>query len=514
MPDLPQFTASPQDSRIEPSNLGVEAETQAGRRIGEYSDQVGHILGQDISQTGQAFQQHVTFQQQSHGLATAAEYDNTAHQSADQIFKDPSVDKNDPTIATKLTQQNSAFWQSWVSSFSTPEGEKWATAYAREKMSTFQNYVIGAQSAAQGQAVVENGERAATANAQQASLHPEGTDALVADASSHITAGLSAGVISEDTALKIQPHVDELGRQIAMSGAQGAIFNSSDPVKALQQFYLDNPNSAKLLGDRQPELEHAAQEQSRSLLHDQTAQTEQQRQQQHDQWQSAAAQLVGQGQQSDGSWQPPPGYFSTVQKLSQAPGADLAYVDTLMNRGQEALKARIDDTYTQSDPKVYSNFTQRLGIAPGLPGALTKPEIVAAGARHLLSDHDVRQFTEGVDHVASDPGRAQAWGMVNKVTESFKSSFTKSSPLSGVVDFSGDQAYGRFQQAAYDLFNAELTAKGSPQAAEEDMSNPSSPNYLGRLVAKLTPTAADHAADIAKWAGHPGGGAPNPLTMP
>lgn len=512
MPDLPQFEANRADRGLQTNNIGMEAFAQEGRRVGAFYHQIGADVGGTVKELGDQWQDHVTFQQISNGMAEDAQNYNQAMQAWGQMLKDPSIDKNDPSLAQKAVEQFKSYQDEMAQHFTTPKAREWYMEHSAQQLDKFQETIIGQQSQFAGLAALQNDDKMVGAYAQAAYTDPTQVSSIFGKVDLAHEALTSSGAVNAETAMRFSEITKEDKVKIADGGARGAIYNSADPVAALNQ-YMQDPKIQEVVGDKMGEYTRMAEEVQRSRAYDQRAAQEQQTQQEKTQWQMTAAAEVAKGFQPDGSWTPPADYFTTIQKLAQTPGADLAYVDTLMNRGQEALKAHIDNTYTASDPGVYANFTRRLGIAPGTPGALTKPEIVEAGAKHLLSDHDVRTFTEGVDHVANDPGRAQAWGMVNKVTESFKSTFTKSSPLSNVVDFSGDQAYGRFQAATYDLWQAELQGGKSAAQAEQDMTDPKSVNYVGRLVAKIgVPTAAQHQQDIQRWGG--GGGGPNPLAMP
>jgi hypothetical protein len=532
MPALPQYEARAADRGLQPNNIGMEARAQEGRRIGAFGQQeAGDIdqLGRVAEGVASQWEEHTTFQQMSAGMANAATNYNASLQSFAQMLKDPSVDKGDPTLARTAVEQFKASQEQIGKGFTTEAGQRWWAEHSAEQLDRFQQTVIGQTSQYAGIQAHQNLMTAAGARAQTVMQDPTQVKGALDD-TEHGYLGMAAtATIDAATGARIPELVQEDSARVALAGAQGAIYNAAnkaalsgvtdpDAIRtqvhaALDTYISSDGRLSGLLGEHMEGLSSKADEVARSASYDARAAAEAKTKADRQDFEKAATQLYTAGMRSDGTWAPPQNYSQTLTALANMPGADFARIHDMQEAGQQAVRSSITGEYVQTDPGVKSQFMKAIGVPPDQPGALTEAKIIHAEGLGLLSHTDAAMFREAIGK--PDPGRAQAWGQAERVVESFKSTFTKS-VLGSVVDYSGDQAYGRFQQAAYDLFQAEIRTK-SPAEAEQDMSNPSSPNYIGKLVARLVPTAQDRQRDLATWAGGSAGGnpgGPNPLAMP
>lgn len=358
MAGIPEFSeeqivaASKPD--LQPSALegGIAANVQAGRRIGQFYGQEGADLGGALKDTLVAAQQHITFTQMSHGIATGAMLSNSQHQATDQVFKDPSVDKNDPTIAPRLIQQNQEAWADWAKGFSTEDGQKWAAEYAAKQQADYMDYVALQQSHWSSIATVQNHEVAVDQSAQQAALAPQQTDRLIEQGVGVITAGQSSGVVNSEDALKLEPDKIAGMTKVATAGAKGAIYNPdvTDPVASYNQWKIDNPKAAALLGEDDPELERAAEEQGRSLTEQKLAADRLNRQQEEDDAKTVIAQdLVLAHRYTDAGQVIPPEIVKKINadQVKYAKRGDTGVLGTAVS---ENITGSIDRTYQQDDP--------------------------------------------------------------------------------------------------------------------------------------------------------------------
>lgn len=511
MPDLPQINgpSGQPPSELRPNPVGVEATAQAGYRIGRFFDQAGADIGRGVTAAGTDFQRHVASQDITRAAPVFAETVAQLDDAWNTATQQPGFDPTDPTVRQKFMQEHVApALMRLQDGMSTPESRQWLVGQTFQAIEHFNTKTIADMSTLAGSKAVQNLDQ--TSMTLQGRVYGDFTtlDNSIGtlDATTEAMRDLH-GVSSEHMA-----EIDNYGRTqrgaLVYQAYRGAISRAPTPEAVDQitgQLGGDQLHTQYLDGKQTDELETYAKEQKRAIQYDaREAQADQTRQNKMEFDQRATA-LVASGYQPDGSWQAPRDYYRSLQALSQMPGADLGQVDAMMNRGEAGLRASIEHTYQQSDPRVYNGDLKRLALPPTDPRALSKTQIEQQVAHGWINDHDARVFRDSVDSAHSDPGEAQAHEQLNKVTDSFKSTFTKSNPLASVVDFAGDQAYGRFQQAVYERY-LDLRTNGhlTPAAAEAALTNPSDPNYVGGMVARLRPTMADSTRDLNLWAGQQG----------
>ena len=271
MPDLPQFDATAADRGLQTNNIGEQATAQEGYRVGRFYHDTGQEIGSDVARLGEQYQAHVTFQQQSAGLATAAANHNQFVQAFDQVLKDPSIDKQDPAIMTRTMAAYDAAQQKWLEGFTTDAGKKWAVEHASSERESFQHYAIGALSHATGLAALDNMDAAREQSSAAAYTDPASAIETAKRYESSASGGLAAANMDFDTAAQIQPHIREGAQQIGYSGMLGAIEKSDDPVAAYHTF-MNQDGAAELVGSKAAELSDYAVRQKEAIATDQLRQ--------------------------------------------------------------------------------------------------------------------------------------------------------------------------------------------------------------------------------------------------
>lgn len=155
-----------------PSDRGVEAATQAGRRIGAFYHQEGQDIGGGIQSLGQDVDRITTHEQISHGgVAFAGTFYDLAQKSRDLLT---SSDPNDPTVVPKFMAETvEPALAKLQDGFLTDGGSKWAQGQAEQVRNHFYTTMSADQVTMRGNAAVANKEAEANTYAVNASKDPQ-----------------------------------------------------------------------------------------------------------------------------------------------------------------------------------------------------------------------------------------------------------------------------------------------------------------------------------------------------
>lgn len=530
MADLPQFNAPTEQAHGANSEAlqgGIEANVQAGRRIGTFYDQSGRDIGAQITSLGEQVQAHITFTQQSHGIATAATLSNAQHQAADQVFKDNSIDKRDPTIAPKLIQQNNEAWDEWAKGYSTEKGQQWAIDYALKEKTDYQDYVVAQQSKWSSIQSVQDHQTTVDQSAQQAALTPNNTDALMEKANGVLDAGISSGVVRSDDAEKLEPARHEGEFTVAMSGAKGSIYGPdvTDPVASVQQFFLSNPKAAAILGDQRAELEHAAEEQAKSLLTQKEAANRLQRQQMEDEGKTVIAKdLVEMHSYTDAGKVIPPDRAAQFAKdqVKYAPFTDTAVLGTTTD---DNIKGNIDRTYQRDTDTALADDAHNNAWQPDwnpvpLQTAYNNGTISAKTLKDALDQHD---YTQNNPAAAEDQRTTLDWytqtaapmlvaGMNAGALTIDPKSNTYTLPTAGQKDQTGAATLAYGKPLILNLYRALVTKYGGDTAkAREvlmDRNSPEGAYPIFKWLVAVKAAGGPYSANSPAVPGEIGGNVP------
>lgn len=496
MPNIPVYESKAALEGLRPSNLGVEAFEQEGRRVGQFYHQIGEAVGGGIKDIGEAVEQHQT---QSFVLAAGRHLAEMQanHQAAWNAFV-KSADLSDHTKVQAFRDGMEKDYSDFVAAAPNDKARVWATQQVNsQREGMYRSTAADASAMAGANAAVSHATMLAVMGSNVyndvTTLGPS-----IAQMKAVNEAAVANSNVSVERAAQIREQETTDAGTLTFNAIRGAIFRNPAEGEKL----VDGLAEANLYLNptQRAELHSYAQEQTRAKEHDQAWQDAQVREQQSRDWDKQWTVGMAKGYQPDGSWVAPKGYFQWVTEMAGQPGADAAKVEVAMNRGRQALEDQVNGTLVQDDPSVAGAMFARLAKPPGDPNVLTEAEIETAAYHRQISNKTASQLREGLTRRV-DPAYSENWSQLSRITESFKTSFTKTNPLAGKIDFSGDQAFGKFQQAVFNAWNAELAAGKKPAEAEADLSNPSSPNYVGRLVDRLRPTDADRDAAIQRWSG-------------
>lgn len=390
MPELAQF--NDRDDKLQPTEAGEEADVQAGRRIGTFYDQAGHDIGQNIKQTGEDFQNHITMSQMSHGSLTMAAGLNDLDTQWNEIAKDPAS-LDDPTVRQKFMQEKVApFLQQWSQGFSTKEGQMFAAQHSAALIQHFNEKTISDMSTMAG--------IAAKVNVQKASLYNQNTaygDSSTIDTANglldqNVEAQIKSSNITGEQAEKLRAWATGEKGKTLIAGYKGDADRAAantDPASGAAQIAalktrLDNDQRFGLYGDGGEDesngakgsvleyINHAEEVQGRVVK----ANTE-----------TLKAAAVASGSQDYANLTvqlgnlrrngqgPTPDLIGSIDAYAKKYGAVpelAAHVETLETQANESQKDVIEHTFQLTNPATASDLYSRGNLAPGTPGRATQ----------------------------------------------------------------------------------------------------------------------------------------------
>ena len=252
MPNITDFDAS--NLQLRPTELGVEAYTQAGRRIGAFYNQVGETkgrtierlgaeAGQDIRLIGDTAVNYLDHQQINAGADKLSQF--FVNQTQDMEKTLANADVHDPSVAQKWRDQvfEPAAQQFLDSGFFTTEKSK---QWANEKINTLRQHFFVQSEAEMSRiakvAVDETLGNMATNYSNAAVANPASVDTSIALLSSKLDDVLknNPNIKGSDAAEIKANYLEKAKRQIIQSGALSAIMKSGDP-EAAAAAWASNP---------------------------------------------------------------------------------------------------------------------------------------------------------------------------------------------------------------------------------------------------------------------------------
>lgn len=514
MPNITQYTN--QDDQLHPSEIGAEAYAQAGRRIGSFYHQMGQDVGQATKNAGDVYQDHVTQQELTRQNASLATLQLGLSNSWNQTTADAVQNGNgdNPSVAANFRAQSvEPALQSWAQGFSTKQGQAYAQQRVAEMRQHFYEKTAVDQATMTGHAAVQDSEDMINGYAGTSRIDPASSDYNIGAAKNGIEATIAAhsGMWSPEQQSMYRTEMTEKAQQQIAKGHYAGLVESN-PQQALAE--LNSGKYANYLPEGTDQsIVIAATSQIRLQTEQQKAAAmEQQRQQKaavQEKLTGGVISMLG----NDGSVHVTPQSIAAIRQAALMPGADQADVKGAMEFVSAANTAGIDHKYTPSDPHVYASFASRLGIPAGMPGALTKTELVQATTAAIqgkpgLSPTDMHELSDGIDRVQNDPSAKQAQTILNKYIEDVKPAILKST-LTG-VDATSSIMYAQYQRDAYQQFMQAVAAGGKPQDVAMRLTDPRQP---GSLASQISHYQIDNKSGMANLRAYvaPGGKAPVPV---
>jgi len=231
------------------------------------------------------------------------------------------------------------------------------------------------------------------------------------------------------------------------------------------------------------QLDGYADSQERAAVSAQKAAETELRRQQTEYVVSASNQIVAQSvDPNTGAINIKPDFFKQTARLALMPNAPQGLARAMLDFGATKQREAAAGMPAVTDPLVYQDFSDRMFVPKGTPGALALAEVYQARAAGLLSDKDFTFYKGAVGDADKDPAKAEQNKKLEGFFSGYKSTITKSNPILKSYDAPGDQQFYRFQVEKRQQFQAGIDAGKSP----DDLLNPSSKDFIGRDVGQYT----------------------------
>lgn len=248
MPNIHEYGAD--NIALRPNDRGVNAADQAGRRInalyddvarsgraaaGAFSD-IGHQLGQGVSDLGSAWVQMEDHDQITKGAAAYATLTATLSKQWDDILK--NADPNNPALAGSFQAQVlEPALAKFQESFTTERAQEWAASHSGQMREHFAKRTISDQASLAAKAVSVNIDQLGNQYTNAAVADPASLDFLLKQTDDAIGSIVDTSpTLSAEAAANIKSQVAQsLKEKIARAAVQSAIIANPEAGLKLAQ---------------------------------------------------------------------------------------------------------------------------------------------------------------------------------------------------------------------------------------------------------------------------------------
>lgn len=498
MPNIREFNSGV--NGLTPSNQGVEAYQQEGRRIGSFYHQMGTDLGQGVSQLGAQYVDHVTTDQMMTGMKLKAQATEQLMGSWNEaLAKDQAAPVHDPHLfdTWKAANLDPAMDQ-LGQTFTTKEGQQWWAQQSNQLQQHFMEHGLADQSTLAGANAVRDYQQTANSAQSLAYNDPGSGDlarGMMGQAKDAAVRALGPNATPEAIEA-LENHNTLAATAITVSQGRGMIDKApTDATGAAKQF-LSSAAATTNLDDNQREsiLRYGEQVDRQNAEKAKAADTLARRQTE-DAGHAAYVQInAAITDPKTGEVVAGPGALKLINEFGSKYGAILpAEAKGLRDVVMEKVRKAANHEDTQDDPFTYSQLMSNMGKPEGA-GGTTTAQVDSAYAAGRLSDHSYTRAHEMVEANKTDPAVAKGWELLNHVTEALKPTITKSNLLGSVMDTRGDKMWAAFQGQAHLLADQFSSSTNTPMPAVlARMANPRDPWYIGHYTYSFIPNGRPDA---------------------
>lgn len=477
MPNIVEYNAGT-DVGLRPREGAISSTVQTGRARAAAMQSVGNDLGAGIATVGKAYQEQTTRSELSAGSASSVALTEKLTTEWNQLAA--TADPNDSTLAAKWRQDRlETDLAAWREQFTTPDSQLWADQQVAHLRQHFFEKTAADAATLQGEAVVTN----------LMTLKSRASNITLADPSAfNAVSGLIDNSI--DAQIRAHPNLDpdaaarmrtELAQDFKAEAAKSAIVGAINANPAAGREAILNPAFRDYLdGTDIAQLQSYADTRERSNEAQARADKTEAERAQREEFQRAGAVLTGQLINPEtGAISLPQDYFKRVLDLSLMPGSDPGQIRAMIDMGQQVTA---DGVKPVDDPAIYSNFSERMILPASDPNALNMTEVFQARAAGHLTDKSFNFFQEAVTMGDRDPARKEAYRQLENFFQEMKPSITRSNIFSGAIFPEQDQRFFQFQFDLHRAFDLRIHNGESPAAVANDLLDPRSPHYFGRVI--------------------------------
>lgn len=489
---------------LRPSEQGVQAAVQAGRRIGVFYHQEGEDIGGGVSELGKQYEDQVTRQQLSHGLAVQSQM--WSNLSDDWNTTAKSADVNDASVGQKWRESTmEPALANWQKQFTTTQGQTYAAEETARMRQHFTEVTHADMSSLAGIASVQNLQTMADQYKSTAFSDPSSTDTILGALDKGFRTAVAAhgaNMTADEAARVTGLPLTEAKSAVVKSAIEGWIESGPAGIAKAREL-LNSGKYGEYIGNPTELLQKATavEERNASMQRSQAEWTEHTDKLQAEDSGSQIFNDISATIRAGG--QPTPQQIKAAYDWSNHDTGHGTSWGALLPGRNDALQSILDRSITDasamkfqtSNPKIAEGFYSRALLASTDPKALTQQEVdKALTVDHSISPDDHARLTaEITERNKPNSDMSKALKMLDdKLSLSMRPLLTRSPPLTadgspnilggGNHDPMGDVAWGEARREAHETFEAWVRSGQSPMEAQEIMTNPTNNrNFMARL---------------------------------
>ncbi|MGD9878922.1 MAG: hypothetical protein AB7F22_07815 [Reyranella sp.] len=485
---------------LQPSNRGPQSFQELGAALQRSAQVSGAAIGGAIAGVGgmleerQKRQDDATYQTEV--VAGANAYGTmmmNASDEWDEILR--NSDPNDPTVRDRFLEAMQPRFDQFRESFQTERGRLWAADRVSSGIMSLFNSTTADVSNRSAVATAQNIDGYLNARAQFAYRNPEQLDQVLAETGDTVAEMVRASAVGGVVAATAMTETVRTAQAMTVAAAFNGMIEAN-PEQFLQDYNAgDFEKYASILGpEPYAQAKNAAEAQIEYNSRVASANRTAEQKAQEAAVQAAIVETYSNQIGEDGTLTLTGDYWESVKAISEMPGVSREDVAAMV-----AFAEKIEDggAAATNDPYTYDNFASRMNLPLDDPNRLTPGEVYAAGAAGLLvpGQEGMGLFLGAI--TATDPAQRMAQDRFGLVIETYRSTFTRSNPLSGILDVNGDVEWGKFRTEAQTLFDALRVGGPGPgphNVPVSELLDHRSPNYIFSQLQVNNPMSAINSA--------------------
>lgn len=497
MANIPQYNS---DAVLRPDDTGARALDRVARSYSSYGNEAGAAIagiGREAEDVGNALDKHFAMQEISHGSANLAQLQDGLVQNWNQTAT--QADPNDPTTAANWREKSlEPAIEKWSQGFGTKAGQQWALGEADRLRQHMYEKTAADMSTIQGNVVKQNFEGVVASASNTALRDPSSVDLSLGTAESALGAVVGTHPnLTADQASALQTEgLQNARKTIIKAGAIGtANMNPSMLPGYLEKFKSD------LTGEDQEALAKYAMGITREQASEARAAQAEQERQAKQAGAKSLTEITVQNTGSDGQLNPGAGYFSQLRQATMAnpTGISAEEFRAASAAGNKVLEDQSNRTLMQDNPATFNDFSKRALLADGDPHKLSATEVYGAYLQGNLSNKSMTVLLDAARQEKTDPAKTQSEKTIMQFLEAMKSSITKSNPLMGQVDQTGDQRFYQFEYDARQALAGSIAQGKTLPEAMDALFNPQSKTYWGNQIPNYATSMKTSQSQVGKF---------------
>jgi hypothetical protein len=503
MPNIRQYDA-PAGLGLQPTEVGIDANVQAARRIGTFYNQKADALGQegqvaasslrDAGDAAVAFEDH---REISAGAATGTAL--MAKTLTDWNATVKNADPNDPSVAQKfLTEQLEPSLEKWTSGFNTERSQQFAEQFADQLRRDMFHKTAADLSTMAGIAVQQNARTTVNSLGTAVSADPSSLDFALNTVDHTLGHTVdSSPTLSPEDAARVKASVTQEAKESIVKAAVSSMIQKNPNVDlgAIEKKYGDYLKPGEI-----QQFQKAAQTQAKVDALTQKQADLYQRQQDKEAAEKAADKLITDHVKLDPNTGRPiigPDFFSTALELAKMPNAPPGLARTFIDWGEKQQNERaapvVDDAQAKQD------LTERLFSADN---PTTIPQLMKAATDGKINDHTFNTLKGLVNELQTTPLKGPIW---QNTMAAVKDQLIVNVPGIPGKDAVGTANYANFMQNFVPQYLAKYRSGTLPPNAL-DARDPNS--MISQAMAPFKRSQADRMRDYVAGTGGIGSTAP------